>query len=195
MRIGIYGGTFDPIHHGHLNLALEILEKNLVDEIWFIPARQNPLKNDPARMAIPHRLEMLKLALEGLPRFKIVDKEANRLPPSYTIDTLREILEENPSHSFYLILGEDSIPGFSQWKEAEEIVKLVPLLIGSRSGQWTQSSGNRLIDEAIKKGLIQTRKLDISSTLVRQRLADGLYCRHLVPGKVMDYISQFNLYY
>lgn len=198
--IGIYGGTFDPIHLGHLNLALEILEIHHLDEIWFCPTNVNPHKQQTKSVPIHHRLEMVKLAIQGIPNFSILEVEAHREGPSYTIDTLRELckkeeLQENPK-SFRLILGDDAIPHFSYWREPEEIIKLAPILIGRRSCNSLLPELNAApeIVQAIEKGFTSTRVLDISSTAIRKRLISGLYCGHLLPGKVMDYIYANKLY-
>lgn len=196
-KIGLLGGTFDPIHLGHLNLAMEIMEKKGLDEVWFIPAHINPHKlESPPTSAPDHRLEMLKLALQDIPSFKVVDIEHQLPSPSYTVNTVKHILKENSSDQFYLLLGEDSIPGFIHWYRPEEIVKMVPLLIGSRSGNWhlSRKEGQEEVYEAIQKGLVRTRLLDISSTELRKRLSEGLYCGHLIPPQVLAYINQNQLY-
>lgn len=198
--IGVYGGTFDPIHFGHINLAIEMLEKGGFSEIWFCPAQINPHKSSQQPTAsVKHRLKMLKLALAGVQRCRILEAEIAREGPSYTIDTLRELIaKENRRKSprkLCLIIGEDAVAGFPKWREAEEIVRLVPVFIGRRAQATAPLlKGSLAIRRALKRGLIETRIMDISSTEVRQRLADGLYCGHLVPAKVLDYIYQNQLY-
>lgn len=201
-QIGIYGGTFDPFHFGHLNLAFEIMEKRFLDEVWFVPAQINPHKRHSLPISVHHRLAMLHAALDQLPFFKIKDLELERPPPSYTIDTIRTIIEEGknscPSPQFYFIMGEDAMTGFSQWHLSKEIIKLVPLLIGSRYGFWKghmeQLAGEEEIRQALQQGLIQTSMMDISSSNVRERLHKNLYCGHLVPTNVLNYIQQNQLY-
>ncbi len=199
-KIGIYGGTFDPIHFGHLNLAFELMEKGGLDEVWFIPAQISPHKVHAEPLPIVHRLAMLQLALRDIPQFLIKDIEGQRPPPSYTIHTLQAFIAEetvNPSsNQFYLLLGEDSVPGFFRWYQSEEIIKLIPLLIGSRSGYWQRNHlpDHLNIREAIQKGMMQTRLMDISSTDLRERLARSLYCGHLIPALVLNYIYQNKLY-
>lgn len=200
-KIGIFGGTFDPIHFGHLNLAIELMEKKDLNEVWFVPAQINPhkLEKNPP-VSLEHRLAMLQLATEDTPGFIVQDIEGKRPSPSYTVDTLREFIanekQETSPNQFYLILGEDSIPGFFQWHLPDEIIKLTPLLIGSRSGLWTYDNPgvDPVIKEAIQKGLTQTRIMDISSTEVRDRLEKKLYSGHLIPAKVLAYIKQNQLY-
>lgn len=196
-RIGLYGGTFDPIHLGHLNLAFEIKEKSHLDEVWFIPTYINPHKIDNKPVTtFEERIHMLQLAIEDIPFFKIKDLESHREPPSYTIDTLRDLLK-NQQDQFYLLLGQDSIPGFFHWKLVNEIVNKVPLLIASRSGNRYDFEANGhdpVVCKAIQDGLIETKSLDISSTDIRKRLREGLYCGHLLPGKVYAYIVEKGLY-
>src|SRR5436853_4449646 len=137
-RIGLFGGTFDPIHFGHLNLAFELMEKRGLDQVWFIPTQINPFKMEVPPTSMEHRLTMVQLAIRDIPQFHLKDLEKKRPPPSYTIHTLQAFIAEeaySPTpNQFYLLLGEDSLPGFFQWHLPEEIVKLVPLLIGLRSG-------------------------------------------------------------
>ncbi len=199
MKIGIYGGTFDPIHLGHINLALEILEKCGLDEVWFCPAQMSPHKVNTLPAETEHRLKMLELSLDELPSFKILDIEINRPPPSYTIETLL-LLREIPlynQHEFFLILGDDAIPGFFQWREPEEIIKLAPLLIGSRLPEAPDVplEGSPKVVEAIKRGLVRTRIMEVSGTDIRDRIQNGLYIGHLVPAKVVDYIYLNALYF
>lgn len=199
-KIGLLGGTFDPIHFGHLNLAFELLEKKQLDEVWFIPAQINPHKRENPPTSMDHRLAMVQLAIQEIPFFHIKDLEKERPPPSYTIDTLRTFIAEEATsptpHHFYLLMGEDFVPGFMHWHLPEEIVKLVPLLIGSRTGMWQveMEDFSLPIREAIQKGLISTRLIDISATDIRKRFADGLYCGHLIPAPVLHYIQKHRLY-
>jgi len=195
-KIGLFGGTFDPIHFGHLNLVFELMEKKELDQVWFIPAQINPLKTQNPPASMDHRLAMVQLAIQGILAFQIKDLEKERPPPSYTIDTLRSFIAKEAAshtpHQFYLLMGEDSVPGFMHWHMPEEIVKLVPLLIGSRSGIWQYELDDFSlpIREAIQEGLVTTRLMDISGTEIRQRLSQGLYFRHLLPATVWDYYQK-----
>lgn len=199
-RIGLYGGSFDPIHFGHLNLAVEMMERLSLAEVWFCPARINPHKEEHP-VPTEHRLNMLRLAIQDVPQFSILESELLRPAPSYTVDTVEELLRNdskntNP-HQFYLIIGDDSIKGFPQWHRAKELIQLVPLLVGKRNH--TEEIINHLKDpeirEAIVKGLTPTKIFEISSTEVRERIHRGQYCGHLVPEKVLDYIHTNSLYY
>lgn len=201
-HVGIYGGTFDPVHFGHLNMALEILEAHDLDEVWFCPASINPHKVENNSVSGSHRLKMLELALEDYPNFGIIDIEIKRGGPSYMIDTLLELIEGEKHRSypreFSLIIGEDSVPGFFRWRRAAEIVKLVPILIGSRSCSIQQPQaleGDPEICAALKKGMTPTRIMEISATEIRERVQNNLYIGYLVPWKVVDYIYTHHLYF
>jgi nicotinate-nucleotide adenylyltransferase len=176
-KIGIFGGSFDPIHFGHLNLAIQMLERAPLDEILFCPALYSPFKEHHRPVASPeHRLAMLKLILT--PFFRVTSIELDRPGPSFTIDTLRELGCEKGGYQ--LLLSEESAAQLHAWKDSSEIVKLAPPLVGSRTGEG--------------KHTIQTPLFDISSTEVRRRLKKKLYCKHLVPSIVLDYIEEFGLY-
>lgn len=199
-KIGLYGGTFDPIHFGHLNLAVRLMESQQLDAVWFCPAKISPHKQNESPLSPEHRLQMLKLAIEGEPRFKILDTEIFREGPSYTIDTIQELLavqsnKKDPDR-LYLLMGEDAVAGFSKWKQPDEIVKLVPLLIAQRnfSSASLDPIENPMIRESVEKGAVKTPMFDLSSTEVRQRLKQKLYCSHLIPAKVLDYILKHRLY-
>ena len=201
-KIGFYGGSFDPIHLGHLNLAIELMEAHHLDEVWFCPTQFNPLK---VKHGTPgeQRLKMVKLAIEKIPQFKALDIEIQRPGPSYTLDTLKQLIQNDQKNSisnkYYLLLGEDILKNFNSWHKPEEIVSLIPLLIGHRymgiNKILESAKGDPIIASALQKGLTPIRMMDISSTEIRDRLKKGLYCGHLIPAKVMDYIYQNRLYY
>jgi nicotinate-nucleotide adenylyltransferase len=197
-KIGIYGGTFDPIHFGHLNLAIEIQEAHQLAEVWFCPAQISPHKLNAQPIAATHRLEMLKLAIEGIPNFYVNDIELKRQGPSFTLDTLRALIAQEATSSdprqFCLMIGDDSIPGFFKWHKPEEIVKLVPILVGRRQSEFPELKGDSAICAALRLGITPTRIMDIGATRIRSRLTAGLYCGHLIPAKVVDYIYVHHLY-
>lgn len=199
-KIGLLGGTFDPIHFGHINLAIELKEKRQLDEVWFIPAHVNPHKTDSMPASAEHRKNMLQLAIQGCPGFLINEIEMHRSPPSYTIDTIRALLADDVNtpqqRQYYLLMGEDALCNFAQWHQPEEIVRLVPLLIGSRflEHPCDQLSDQPLIREAVKKGWTKTHMMDISGTELRLRIAQGGYCGHLLPVSVLAYIRENQLY-
>lgn len=177
LKVGLFGGSFDPIHFGHLNLAIEMLEKHGLDKVLFCPARQNPLKN-PSETPQHHRLEMLRLAIAPVPQFEVTTIELEREGPSYTVDTIEELARQY--QNLFLIIGEDSRSEFHKWKDWQRIEQMATLLAGPR--------------ECSTKATSPYRILEISSTELRERLSKGLYCEHLIPKNVLDYIHTHQLY-
>jgi nicotinate-nucleotide adenylyltransferase len=200
-KVGFFGGTFDPIHFGHLNMAEELMKTKHLEEVWFCPAFINPYKIDRQSASIEHRLKMMRLAIDGRPQFKLLDLEAKKKGPSYTVDTLRQLAAEEQARPsprrIYLIISDELVFEFFHWHEPQEIIKLATLLIGSRLGSFKLPpplEGDPRICRAIEEGWTPTAVKDISSTKIRQRLSKGLDCKAFVPKKVLDYISQNNLY-
>lgn len=198
-KIGYFGGTFDPIHFGHINLALEILEKKGLDQIWISPSFVSPFRQENPPISGSHRQKMIELVIEDYSAFRIYNKEILKEEPSYTISTIRTLKNTYPDKIFYVILGEDQIPLFAKWKDVESLVKEVPCLVGYRGRenylslleQWMFSPA---IARAIQEGGVKTRIMEISSTEIRQRIKNKLNCSHLVPPKVLDYIYENQLY-
>lgn len=200
--IGIYGGSFDPIHFGHLNMAVEMMEAHHLHEVWFCPAGQNPFKQHVA-MSPEHRLNMLRLATEGEPRFKILETEIFKPGPSYTLDTLNELekieSESTDPNTFALIIGTDAARSFHKWHRPDQIIQLARPLVGRRTDELEESTdeifeGSPAVVEALRQGMTPTRLMEISSIEIRYRIKKKKYCRHLVPGKVLDYIYSHHLY-
>ncbi len=200
MEIGVYGGSFDPIHLGHINLALAICEARKLDQICFCPAYVNPFKSGSDIPNLNHRLEMLKLALLDIPQCQILTAEIERQGISYTVDTLRTLIHAEQGKPFpnrySLILGADAAAHFAKWKEPEEIARLVPIYVGTRSTNQLLLENSLLpsIRTALSAGITEVPLFDISSTQIRSRIAAGLYCGHLVPSKVLSYIRDKHLY-
>ena len=172
-KFGFYGGSFDPIHFGHLYLAIQLAEHHGLDHVFVCPSFCSPFKEEPVASA-SHRFEMVRLAVEGIPHFSATPVEIERGGVSYTIDTIRSL----PKAQYHLLLSDESAAHLDQWKESDELIRLAPPLIGSR----------------LKKGFTKTQKMEISSTEIRDRLEKNLYCGHLVPSKALDYILQHRLY-
>ncbi len=195
-KIGFFGGTFDPIHNGHLHLAKEVLKIHKLDEIWFCPVRQNPLQLEKKAAPIEHRLKMIELAIQDNPQFKLIDIEAKKEGPSYTVDTLQQLVEEGEDkRQIYLIISDELISDICRWKDPQKIVELVPLIIGSRLREpKIPIGGDAKIVEAIKNGFTKTALLEISATDIRKRIKEGQSCENLVPEKALKYIAHHGLY-
>ncbi|MDP1835901.1 MAG: nicotinate-nucleotide adenylyltransferase [Chlamydiales bacterium] len=199
-QIGFLGGTFDPPHNGHLSLALSLMEAHGLEEVWFCPASTNPFKKDRLTTDPHHRLQMARLATQDIPQFHVLDVEHQREGVSYTIDTVRHLVaEESKKESprqIRLLLGTDTAAELPLWREVKEIILLAPPLVGSRSGDFPVLSpeASEEIFEALEKGRTKIPLLDISSTEIRRRIRSRLFCGHLLPSKVVDYIYNHHLY-
>ena len=181
-RIGIYGGSFDPIHHGHLILARDAAEQLECDQLIFVPANVSPFKEGthaPPEM----RLSMLRAAVEGESKLAVDDCEVRRAPPSNTIDTVNEIRAREAEAELIWLIGEDHVNDLPKWHRFDELKRLVRFAVLARSG-----------NEANHDYPIICRKIDISGTDVRKRVARGLPIRYLVPPAVEEIIRQGNLY-
>ena len=200
MRLGIFGGSFDPVHIGHLWIAESALESLGLDEIRWMPAATSPLKPGGARASAEDRLEMLRLALAGVDQHFIDDREIRRGGSSYTVDTMAEIREENPTAEIFLIIGGDSLASFRQWHQPTRLLSLVQLAVVHRGG------GSPL-DFAVLKGLaddpqieqarrhvIQMPIIQVSSSELRQRIAAGRSIRFRTPDPVRDWIETKRIY-
>ena len=183
MKIGIYGGTFDPIHHAHLILARDAVETLRLDKVIFVPAAISPLKKSAPIASGEVRLAMLRAAIEGEGRFAVDPCELRRPPPSYTIDTVKQIRQNNPDASIYCLIGEDNVGTLTKWHRFAELEKLVQFIVLDRSGRSPQHS-YRVID----------RKIDISATEIRTRVASGRSVRYFVPAAVEEIIRREKLY-
>lgn len=183
MRTGILGGSFDPIHHGHLILARAAREELALDRVIFIPANVSPHKtgNRPATGA--DRLAMVELAIRGEEGFEASDIELKRPAPSYTVDTLRELQKAHPQDELVLLIGADNVAKFGTWREPDEIRRLARIAVLDRDGGL-----------APQEWPVIRHLIDISSTGIRARVAAGSSIRYLTPGSVCDYISSHRLY-
>jgi nicotinate-nucleotide adenylyltransferase len=182
-KIGIYGGTFDPVHHAHLILARDALETLNLDEIIFVPAAISPLKKTAPVASGELRLAMLLAAIKGEPKFVLDDCELRRRPPSYTIDTVEEVRQGHRHMVIYCLIGEDNVQTLKKWHRFDELEKMVNFVILDRKGQ-PPTSSYAVID----------RKIDISATEIRKRVASGRSIRYLVPPSVEEIIRREKLY-
>ncbi len=220
MHIGLFGGTFNPVHIGHLRAALEVKEGFGLDEVVLIPAALPPHKVPGDVADAADRLHMLNLALEGDSGIRISDVELKRAGPSYTIDTVehfKQVLSDQ-SH-IYLIMGMDAFLEFDSWKSFDELLRRIPFIIISRpkSGFSSDDSGRKTIERFLNSKIsadyafIESRQcfqstemqpvytfqvtgLDVSSSRVRRLINEGLSIRHLVPPEVVEYINAKGLY-
>lgn len=190
MRTGLYFGSFNPIHNGHLAIANYIIDFTEVDELWFVVSPQNPLKEKDSLAADYHRLEMVKRAIPfNEDRMLVCDIEMQMPRPSYTIDTVNELKLKYPNRTFYIILGSDSMESITKWKEYQELLYNNKVLVYPREGSD--------ISEIAKKypiKIIHAPLVNYSSTMVRDKVAKGEEIQAFVPEFVMDYIKDHGLY-
>lgn len=193
-KIGFFGGSFDPIHFGHLNLAINLLEKQKLDEILFSPASVSPEKTiNPPLASKEARKEMTRIAIEEIEYCHLIDLELQREGPSYTIDAIRNLMKEHPDWEFHLILGEDVLPGLPNWKDILTLLELAPPFVGTRPFDKPIHLPPEIL-AFIDRGRVDTPMMEISSTGLRERLLQKKYCGHLIPAKVLDYIHEHSLY-
>ena len=195
MRIGVFGGTFDPPHVGHLILAADAFEALRLDKLFFVPARAQPLKVDrPAIASATERLEMVRLAIAGDSRYSVDDAEISREGLSFTVDTLEGLSVRFEESQLFLLLGEDSLASFDRWRKPERIRELATLAVmyRVRPGAGTKTSRPSLKRKGVET--LSTRQVDVSSTEIRQRLADGKSIRGFVPESVEKFIASRRLY-
>lgn len=188
MKIGLYFGSFNPIHIGHLIIANHLTNHTDLQEVWFIVSPQNPFKNANSLLNENHRLNLIKTAIEGETRLRASNVEFKLPKPSYTINTLTYLAEKYPNHEFVLIMGSDGFQNLPQWKNGETILKNYPIYIYKRPGFDIINNFNADIS------VMDAPLLDISSTLIRDLIAKGKSIRYLVPDSVKDEIER-NHYY
>ena len=182
-KIGIYGGSFDPIHHGHLILAREAREALGLETVIFVPAAMSPFKTRAAVASGDMRLKMLQAAIDGEEGFVIDDCELRRPPPSWTIDTVLEIRRGETDSEIYLLIGEDNVVTLDRWRRFEELNEMVHFVVLDRTGSQMQRNYQ-----------VVRRKIDISATDIRKRVARGQSIRYLVPPAVEEIIQREKLY-
>jgi len=199
MKIGVLGGTFNPIHIGHLILADEIREAAVLDRVLFIPAYFPPHKKASDVVSGEHRLRMVELAIAGNPFFEASDIELRRKGVSYTIETITGLRRERPDGEFYFIIGADTVPELATWHKIGELAGLCKFLVGSRPGcrlRWEplQEVLPKAGVNELRGGVIPTTPVGVSSSMIRSRIRDGRTVRYLVPRGIEKYIAEHSLY-
>lgn len=190
MKVGLFFGSFNPIHIGHLIIANYIIENSDLTQIWFVVTPQNPFKNKSTLLKDHHRLEMVNLAIEKYPHFRSSSVEFTLPKPSYTIDTLVVLKEKYPSYDFVLLMGEDNLNSFHKWKNYEQILKYHSLFVYPRRNSIQKEQ--TLVNPNIHK--ISAPIIEISSTLIRSMIKEHKNVRPMLPPEVFNYIDGSNLY-
>ncbi len=189
MKIGLFFGSFNPIHIGHLAIANYMAEYTDLEQIWFVVSPQNPFKNKSGLLADYHRLELVNKAIERYPNFKASNIEFGMPQPSFTIDTLTYLKEKNPSHQFSLIIGSDNLKSFSKWKNHELILKNHDLFVYPRPNFRSEDislDGNIYI--------VAAPLIEISSSFIREAIKEKKNIPYFMPEKAHNYLKEMHFY-
>lgn len=192
MRIGIIGGTFNPIHYGHLVSASEVCSKFKLDKVIFVPSSLNPLKNTSNLAEAHHRLKMIKLAIAGNPLFEVSDIEIKRGGISYTIDTIKELVKKyGKDTNIYFIIGIDAFLEINSWVAPDALLKMCKFIVTTRPGYDVKKA-----KQIFKKHTetMEITYLEISSSDIRKRIKSGSSIKYLLPERVENYIQKHKLY-
>lgn len=189
-QIGVFSGSFNPIHVGHVMLANFMSEFTYLDEVWMVVTPQNPLKESNSLLSDDIRLRMTEIALKNFERVKCSDVEFTMPRPSYTINTLNKLREEHPDKEFTLIIGGDNWVRFSEWKEYKKLLRQFKILIYPRLGE------EIIIPEELSETVVEVKApiIEVSSTFIRESIKSGKNVRAFVPDEVYDFIEENRLY-
>ncbi len=188
-KTGLFFGSFNPIHIGHMIIANWFVEYTDLDRVWFVVSPQSPFKNKKTLLADHHRLALVRTAIEDDLRFWVTDIEFGMPQPSYTIDTLTYLEEKYPEHKFVLLAGSDQLPNFDKWKNADRILELYKMYVYARPGYKNSKFGNH---HSVK--IFHTPLMEISSTFVRKSIKEGKDMRYMLPPKVWEYIREMHFF-
>jgi nicotinate-nucleotide adenylyltransferase len=200
MKLGIFGGTFDPVHYGHLILAECCRAEHGLDEVWFLPAAVPPHKQQRELTPVAVRIEMLKLAIAGHAAFSVCTYETDRGGVNYTVDTLSRIRDEDPSRELFFLMGEDMLLDLPHWREPARICELTVPVVVHRAGMPpvdfsclnVVAAADRI--EKIRRHQVEMPEIGISASEIRRRVAAGKSIRYLTPRAVEKYIEAHGLY-
>ena len=199
MRLGIFGGTFDPPHVGHLLAVVDACERLALDRLVFVPAAVQPLKADARPTAGDHRLEMVRLLVGDDARFSVDPIEIARAGLSFTVDTLADYERQHADAERFFLVGADALVTFTKWREPDRVLRLARLVVLRRAVEGGEPSGDELRALAATAGAeppitLETRRIDVSSTEVRERVRASRSIRGFVPDAVADFIERTRLY-
>ena len=189
MKTGLYFGSFNPIHIGHMAIANFMIEFSDLEQLWFVVSPHNPLKEKKSLLKDYHRLEMVRLAVEDDDRFRASDIEFKLPTPSYTIDTLAYLEEKNPGREFQLVMGADGLRTFHKWKHADLIVEKYHRLIYPRPGMDPGA-----VSRNPNATVVNAPLMEISSSFIRMAIREGKDVRHLVPAGAYQYMREMHFY-
>jgi nicotinate-nucleotide adenylyltransferase len=199
MRIGIFGGTFDPIHMGHLILAEQCRDQARLDQVWLMPSAHPPHKADRPVTRFETRCEMLELAIAGHAAFRVERIERELPPPSYTAETLAELGRRHAADEFFLLMGSDQLPDLPSWHEPRRVIERAGLVVVPRPGVMLWTAERLAIAMEVELSAVRLRfvacpMIEIASRELRRAIADGMSIRYMVPRAVEEYIRDRKLY-
>ncbi|HYV39472.1 MAG TPA: nicotinate-nucleotide adenylyltransferase [Gemmataceae bacterium] len=196
MRIGVFGGTFDPVHLGHLILAEQCREQGRLDQVWFVPAARPPHKSEAELTPFAQRVEMLQLAIAGQPAFRVEEIERDRPGPSYTAVTLEELSQRHSEHTWFLLVGGDTVRDLPGWYEPQRIVAVAKLLVMARPGAVMPSTEElqARMGAAVEMQLVDVPMIGVASSDLRHRVREGRSVRYMMPRAVEAYVRDKRLY-
>ncbi|MBS1549316.1 MAG: nicotinate-nucleotide adenylyltransferase [Bacteroidetes bacterium] len=191
-KVGLFFGSFNPIHIGHLIIANYIIENSDMEELWFVVSPQNPFKDKKSLLKDHNRLEMVNLAINNYPKMRASDIEFSLPKPSYTIDTLTYLHEKYPNHTFALIMGEDNLKGLKKWKNTDLLVNNHQIIVYPR----IQNNEEKEIENFTHGNIqmIQAPIIELSATEIRNMIKSGKNTRPMLPPEVFDYLDRSNFY-
>ena len=189
IKTGLFFGSFNPIHNGHMAIAEYIHEYTDLEQVWFIVSPQNPFKKKATLLADHHRLEMVYRAIGDDMRFRVSDIEFHMPKPSYTVDTISYLSEKYPERAFSLILGADNLKSFNKWKNCEVLIEKYQRYVYPRYGVSDAEVENH-------KNVIYVHapRIEISSSFIREAIAEGKTVKYFLPGPVFEYMDEMNFY-
>ena len=191
-KVGLFFGSFNPIHIGHLILANYILENSDMEELWFVVSPQNPFKDKKSLLKDHNRLDMVQLAVKNYPKMRASNVEFSLPKPSYTIDTLTYLHEKYPDNSFALIMGEDNLDGLAKWKNSETLIKNHQIIVYPRVFEGEKKDNEYLQHENIH--LIKAPVIELSATEIREMIKLGKNVRPMLPPEVFEYLDGSSFY-
>ena len=196
MRLGIFGGSFDPVHNAHLAIARACQQQAKLDEVWFTPTAIQPLKRQGPQASNEDRLEMLRLATQDEPSWRVCSIEIDRGGFSYTVDTLRQLHEQLPTAQLFFLIGADAVHDIAKWREPHEIFKLATPLVVHRANQTAPQLDQlgSLCKATTQPQAIEMPPMEISSSEIRSRIAAGEDIASQVPRKIAEFIASRALY-
>ena len=188
MKIGLYFGSFNPVHVAHLIIANHILNETDIEKVWFVVSPQNPFKSEAGLLNEYHRLHLVKTATERDNRIKATDIEFTLPKPSYTVNTLAYLAEKHPEHNFCIIMGSDSFQNLNKWKNYEAIIKSYPIYVYRRPGFEIENTVHADVH------IVEAPLLQLSATYIRKCIAEGKSIRYMLPDAVLEEIEKGGYY-